>query len=349
MEALGKGAKDDVNLIGQFGVGFYSGFLVADRMSVVTKSFQDGANAKQYRWESSAGSRLLSKCAFRQLSCLAVSYTSTPVCAPIGTSNAAHTAATATAVNCSRSSCSSSSSTVRAAAKLYVRYKRGDSSRWCSGHYTVLACLWTPTQQAGRNACAYTFSTCITYTAVHCTACMLKQVEALTLHYYSVITPLTTHRYALCAHTCTAWYVNNSYTIKEDDSEPIEGSGTRLILHIKDDGEEYLDDFKIKELCQKYSEFVSFPIEVWSEKTKYEQIPDPDAEVKEGETPPTKTVSKTTYEWDTMNKMKPIWMRSPKEVTETEYTEFYKSTFKAWDEPLAHAHFSLEGQHTVLA
>eukprot|EP00953_Heterococcus_sp_UTEX-ZZ885_P020915 11703-Heterococcus_DN1.PRE.3 len=134
------------------------------------------------------------------------------------------------------------------------------------------------------------------------------------------------------------------YTIKEDNSEPIEGSGTRLILHIKDDGEEYLDDFKIKELCQKYSEFVSFPIEVWSEKTKYEQIPDPDAEVKEGETPPTKTVSKTTYEWDTMNKMKPIWMRSPKEVTETEYTEFYKSTFKAWDEPLAHAHFSLEGQ-----
>jgi hypothetical protein len=37
--------------------------------------------------------------------------------------------------------------------------------------------------------------------------------------------------------------------------------------------------------------------QVWSEKTKYEQIPDPDAEVKEGETPPTKTVSKTTYEW----------------------------------------------------
>jgi HSP90 family molecular chaperone len=51
---------------------------------------------------------------------------------------------------------------------------------------------------------------------------------------------------------------------------------------------------------------------------------------------------------DTMNKMKPIWMRSPKEVTETEYTEFYKSTFKAWDEPLAHAHFSLEGQVSTI-
>jgi heat shock protein 90kDa beta len=46
--------------------------------------------------------------------------------------------------------------------------------------------------------------------------------------------------------------------------------------------------------------------------------------------------------------MKPIWMRSPKEVTETEYTEFYKSTFKAWDEPLAHAHFSLEGQVSTI-
>lgn len=45
-----------------------------------------------------------------------------------------------------------------------------------------------------------------------------------------------------------------------------------------------------------------------------------------------------------MNKMKPIWMRSPKEVKEEEYAEFYKSTFKAWDEVAAHTHFSLEGQ-----
>lgn len=42
--------------------------------------------------------------------------------------------------------------------------------------------------------------------------------------------------------------------------------------------------------------------------------------------------------------MKPIWMRSPKDVKEEEYSEFYKSTFKAWDELAAHSHFSLEGQ-----
>ena len=45
-----------------------------------------------------------------------------------------------------------------------------------------------------------------------------------------------------------------------------------------------------------------------------------------------------------MNKMKPIWMRNPREVKDEEYAEFYKSTFKAWDEVAAHTHFSLEGQ-----
>jgi heat shock protein beta len=54
MEALG-GPNDDVNLIGQFGVGFYSGYLVADSMVVVSKSAQD-PDGKQFRWESQAGS-----------------------------------------------------------------------------------------------------------------------------------------------------------------------------------------------------------------------------------------------------------------------------------------------------
>jgi len=54
MEALGAGGGDDVNLIGQFGVGFYSGYLVADKMVVVTKAAAEGG--KQWRWESSAGS-----------------------------------------------------------------------------------------------------------------------------------------------------------------------------------------------------------------------------------------------------------------------------------------------------
>ena len=67
-------------------------------------------------------------------------------------------------------------------------------------------------------------------------------------------------------------------------------------------------------------------------------------QVKEGEEPPTKTVPRTTNVWDKINVAKPLWMRPPKEVTEDEYAEFYKSAFKQYDTPQSYVHFSLEGQ-----
>jgi len=136
----------------------------------------------------------------------------------------------------------------------------------------------------------------------------------------------------------------DKYTISADDSEPIEGSGTRLILTLKDEADKYADDFTLREMLRKYSEFISFPVELWTEKTTYEQVPDPDAEAKEGEEPPMKSVPKKTNEWERINVAKPLWMRPPKEVTKEEYDEFYKTTFKAYDTPDAYAHFSMEGQ-----
>ena len=100
----------------------------------------------------------------------------------------------------------------------------------------------------------------------------------------------------------------------------------------------------IRDMLKRYSEFISFPIELWSEKTEYDTVPDPDAEVKEGEEPPMKSVPKKTNEWERINVAKPLWMRPPKEVTKEEYDEFYKTTFKAYDTPDAYAHFSMEGQ-----
>mmetsp|Transcript_36270 Transcript_36270/g.59151 ORF Transcript_36270/g.59151 Transcript_36270/m.59151 type:complete len:790 (-) Transcript_36270:72-2441(-) len=139
----------------------------------------------------------------------------------------------------------------------------------------------------------------------------------------------------------------SSYTIAEGGGDPIEGSGTRLILHLKDDALEYMDPAKLEDLLQHYSEFVEFPISVWKEKTEYKQVPDEEAneDLAEDEEPKMKTVPETTEGYEQMNTNKPIWLRSPSDVTEEEYKDFYQSAFKAtYDEPLGHTHFSLEGQ-----
>lgn len=140
----------------------------------------------------------------------------------------------------------------------------------------------------------------------------------------------------------------NSFTISEaEDADPIEGSGTRLILHIKDDALKYLESSKLEELLQRYSEFIEFPLSLWKESTEYEKVPDVEAnaDLAEGEEPKMKTVPVTKEEYATMNTQKPVWLRQPKEVTEEEYKEFYKGAFKgSYDEPQSWTHFRLEGQ-----
>ncbi|EKX42297.1 hypothetical protein GUITHDRAFT_95701 [Guillardia theta CCMP2712] len=140
----------------------------------------------------------------------------------------------------------------------------------------------------------------------------------------------------------------SSYTISEVEGESgIEGnSGTRIELTLREDADEYLDDMKIKALVQRYSEFINFPIKVFTTKTTYEQVEDEEAnkDLKEGETPKKKTIPVTKQEWEVQNKQQPLWMRPPSQVTAEQYEEFYKSTFKAFDKPLTLSHFSLEGQ-----
>lgn len=141
---------------------------------------------------------------------------------------------------------------------------------------------------------------------------------------------------------------DSSYTIEEDASEPLPGgSGTRLILHMKEDAADYLESGNLDELLNRYSEFIEFPISIWKEKTEYKTVPDDEAnkDLKEGEEPKTKTVPETTQAYERVNNQKPIWLRSPRQVTEEEYSEFYKSTFKGgYDVPIRHSHFVLEGQ-----
>eukprot|EP00922_Rhytidocystis_sp_ex-Travisia-forbesii_P014958 GHVS01022371.1.p1 GENE.GHVS01022371.1~~GHVS01022371.1.p1 ORF type:complete len:838 (+),score=194.76 GHVS01022371.1:346-2859(+) len=121
-------------------------------------------------------------------------------------------------------------------------------------------------------------------------------------------------------------------------------SGTKIFLHLKEECDEYLEDYKIKDLLRKYSEFVQYPIQVWSEKVEYERVTDNKALLKAGEKPRIKTVTRRFNEWEHVNTQPPIWRRAQQHVRDVDYYDFYKSTFKSYDDPMAYTHFKVEGQ-----
>merc|ERR1712137_873656 len=141
-----------------------------------------------------------------------------------------------------------------------------------------------------------------------------------------------------------------SFTITPDETDKI-GRGTKIILHMKEDQSEYLEERRIKDLVKKHSEFIAYPISLWVTKEEDEEVsdeeePKEEEEKKEDEekekTKKTVKVNKSDFELD--NKSKPLWTRPPKEVTKEEYAEFYKSLSNDWEEHLAVKHFSFEGQ-----
>lgn len=146
---------------------------------------------------------------------------------------------------------------------------------------------------------------------------------------------------------------NNSYVIREETNpDSLLPRGTSITLHLKtEDKLEYSDPERIKNLVKNYSQFVSFPIYVWEEKSQTVEVEDDSAEAKEGETAKpegqkkkTKTVTEKYWDWELANETQPIWMRNSKEVTVEEYNEFYKKTFNEYMDPLACSHFTTEGE-----
>merc|ERR1712216_776022 len=136
--------------------------------------------------------------------------------------------------------------------------------------------------------------------------------------------------------------------------------------YLKEDQLEYLEERRLKDLVKKHSEFINYPISLWTEKTVDKEVDDDDDEEDEekkdeddGDEPKIeeveeedtskkekkkKKVKEVTHEWDLMNKQKPIWTRKPEEVTKEEYGAFYKALSNDWEEHLAVKHFSVEGQ-----
>ena len=119
------------------------------------------------------------------------------------------------------------------------------------------------------------------------------------------------------------------YTIEEAEKETI---GTEIILYIKENNEdenydEYLTEYKIKELIKKYSDYIRYPIKM---EVTHEKLKDNDE-------------YETVKEIETLNSMIPIWKKNKKELKEEDYNNFYTEKYYDYEKPLKVIHTSVEG------
>lgn len=156
-----------------------------------------------------------------------------------------------------------------------------------------------------------------------------------------------------------------SFTIVEDPRGDTLKRGSQVSLYLKEEAQDFLEEDTVKQLIRKYSQFINFPIYLWTSKNVEEEVPveeevkekdedeidesDDDAKVEEeadDEKPKTKKITKTVWDWEIMNDNKPIWTKKPNEVTNDEYEEFYKSLTKDTTAPFTQTHFIAEGEVT---
>jgi molecular chaperone HtpG len=159
---------------------------------------------------------------------------------------------------------------------------------------------------------------------------------------------------------CWESKAGGSFSIEEFDEVKVE-HGVKIVLEMKDECLEYLEESKITEIVKVHSEFINYPIKLWTSREESKEVVEEEevvekleeGKIEEGKIEEVvdkevvqkmKTVTEVIEEWKHINTMKPLWMRKPDEVTDEEHTVFYKGLTKDWDTYIKVKHFSAEGQ-----
>ncbi|MBQ6401652.1 MAG: molecular chaperone HtpG [Firmicutes bacterium] len=141
-----------------------------------------------------------------------------------------------------------------------------------------------------------------------------------------------------------AWIWESSgadgYTIKEAEKDDV---GTQVILKLKEDTEEenysrFLEDYTLRSLVKKYSDYIRYPIQMMVEKSRPKDIPEGE------EADPDKAPEYETYqELETLNSMVPLWKKPKSELTDEDYNRFYKEKYYDMADPVRVIHTNVEG------
>jgi len=114
------------------------------------------------------------------------------------------------------------------------------------------------------------------------------------------------------------------------------GRGTEVVLHLREEEKEFLDDYRLRSIITKYSEHISIPVRMWKD-----EIPESESEGEDGE----KTVTPAIPgEWESVNKATALWTRDKSDISDDEYNEFYKHISHDFADPLLQSHNKVEGK-----
>jgi molecular chaperone HtpG len=108
--------------------------------------------------------------------------------------------------------------------------------------------------------------------------------------------------------------------------------GTEIVLHIREEEKEYVDNWKLRSIVSKYSDHISIPVKMWKDPVEESEGPD-------GEKTPA-----VPGEWEAVNKATALWTRDKSEVSDEEYSEFYKHISHDYSDPLSWSHNKVEGK-----